>query len=129
MNPLPAPIQPIRLADLQAGLAGDVTSHSTSEASAPASVNGATKNGPVLPRQMFVFGNGDMGQHGLGTDVIDEIKRPRLHAWVASKNAEEKLGAGGLEMIAAGGMHTLAIDSTGKVSESHAQSAHTQRPC
>lgn len=67
-------------------------------------------------RQLFVFGNGDMGQHGLGIEMIDEIKRPRLHAWVAEKNEKGELGAGGLEMIAAGGMHTLAIDSTGRVS-------------
>jgi regulator of chromosome condensation len=66
--------------------------------------------------ELFVFGNGDMGQHGLGTDAIDEIKRPRLHVWVAEKNRSETLGKGGIESIAAGGMHTLAIDSTGRVS-------------
>lgn len=67
-------------------------------------------------RELFVFGSGDMGQHGLGVDVMNEIKRPRLHAWVEKKNESGELGPSGLEMIAAGGMHTLALDSTGRVS-------------
>lgn len=62
-----------------------------------------------------MFGNGDMGQHGLGTEALDEIKRPRKHGWVAEKIAKGDLGAGGLEQIIAGGMHTLAIDSNGKL--------------
>ena len=31
-----------------------------------------------------MFGNGDMGQLGLGPDTLDEIPRPRLHAWYVS---------------------------------------------
>lgn len=54
-----------------------------------------------------------MGQHGLGTDVIDEIKRPRKHLWVDEKNGKGDLGVGGFEQIAAGGMHTLAVDGNG----------------
>lgn len=30
---------------------------------------------------VFMFGNGDMGQLGLGPDTLDEIPRPRVHAW------------------------------------------------
>jgi regulator of chromosome condensation len=34
------------------------------------------------PRKaVFMFGNGDMGQLGLGPDTLDEIPRPRIHAW------------------------------------------------
>ena len=35
------------------------------------------------PKAVFMFGNGDMGQLGLGPDTLDEIPRPRLHAWFA----------------------------------------------
>lgn len=68
-------------------------------------------------RQLFVWGNGDMGQFGLGTEALDEIKRPRLHSWIEEKNRAGKLGEHGLEMVAAGGMHTIAIDSRGYVSD------------
>ena len=68
-------------------------------------------------RQLFVWGNGDMGQFGLGTEALDEIKRPRLHSWIEEKNKAGKLGEHGIEMVAAGGMHTIAIDSRGYVSD------------
>lgn len=114
-NALPAPIPAITKAMLQAGLASNATAGISAEPSA--SVKGLER-GEVLAREMFVFGNGDMGQHGLGTEALDEIKRPRRHAWVAKAIEDGKLGNGGLEMIAAGGMHSLAIDSTGRVSYS-----------
>jgi regulator of chromosome condensation len=83
-----------------------------------------------------MFGNGDMGQLGLGPDTLDEIPRPRIHTWYIPSNndlKEEKLitrfeemaedgelsrdgkAGGGLETIYAGGMHNLAIDEAGKV--------------
>jgi regulator of chromosome condensation len=38
--------------------------------------------GVAKPRKaVFMFGNGDMGQLGLGPDTLDEIPRPRIHAW------------------------------------------------
>ena len=30
---------------------------------------------------LFIFGTGDMGQLGQGPDELDDIKRPKLHAW------------------------------------------------
>ena len=44
------------------------------------------------PRKaVFMFGNGDMGQLGLGPDTLDEIPRPRIHTWYAfpPKSGEE----------------------------------------
>ncbi|GAA6025477.1 hypothetical protein JCM11491_000545 [Sporobolomyces phaffii] len=68
------------------------------------------------PRSVFVFGTGDMGQHGLGTDTLDEIKRPRRHAGVEDKIDRNEPGwAGGVGELVCGGMHTLAIDGNGKV--------------
>lgn len=112
MNPLPAPILPITKALLQSNLASTVTTpfqHLTQKAEE------LSKQPPLLPRGMFVFGNGDMGQHGLGTDVLDEIKRPRRHVLIAELMKEGKVGSDGLETVAAGGMHSLAIDSNGRV--------------
>ncbi|GAA5862301.1 hypothetical protein JCM8547_007594 [Rhodosporidiobolus lusitaniae] len=70
----------------------------------------------VAPRTIFVFGTGDMGQFGLGTDVLDEIKRPRRHATFKEKIEKEEDGwAGGAADVYCGGMHTLAVDGEGKV--------------
>ncbi|KAF8335878.1 regulator of chromosome condensation 1/beta-lactamase-inhibitor protein II [Cantharellus anzutake] len=68
-------------------------------------------------RQLFIWGNGDMGQFGLGPDTLGDIVRPRLHSWFEEATREGKLGGegAGLEVICAGGMHSLVIDEAGKV--------------
>ncbi|ORY29674.1 regulator of chromosome condensation 1/beta-lactamase-inhibitor protein II [Naematelia encephala] len=73
-------------------------------------------NGP--PGTVFVWGTGDNGQNGLGPDELDEIPRPRLQTWLDEQQKEGKLGRdgkGGIETLACGGMHTLAIDEAGRV--------------
>ncbi|GAA5886774.1 hypothetical protein JCM16303_003309 [Sporobolomyces ruberrimus] len=68
------------------------------------------------PRSVFVFGTGDMGQHGLGTSTLDEIKRPRRHVNIEEFIETGKEGwQGGVGELVCGGMHTLAIDQNGKV--------------
>ncbi|GAA5915899.1 uncharacterized protein JCM6883_003088 [Sporobolomyces salmoneus] len=68
------------------------------------------------PRSLFVFGTGDMGQHGLGVETLDEIKRPRRHVGVEGKiEAEEEGWEEGVGELACGGMHSLAIDRNGRV--------------
>ncbi|GAA5957827.1 hypothetical protein JCM3765_003780 [Sporobolomyces pararoseus] len=68
------------------------------------------------PRSIFVFGTGDMGQHGLGTSTLDEIKRPRRHLIVQDKIDQSDEGfEGGVGELVCGGMHTLCIDNLGKV--------------
>ncbi|WRT68651.1 uncharacterized protein IL334_005630 [Kwoniella shivajii] len=70
---------------------------------------------------LFIWGTGDMGQFGLGPDELDEIPRPKLHSWFEDEVEDGKLsrdgaeGSGGLESVACGGMHTLAIDEAGRV--------------
>ncbi|WWC71324.1 uncharacterized protein I206_105278 [Kwoniella pini CBS 10737] len=70
---------------------------------------------------LFIWGTGDMGQFGLGPDELDEIARPKLHSWFEEEIEDGKLsrdgkeGSGGLEAVACGGMHTLAIDEAGRV--------------
>lgn len=68
--------------------------------------------------QFFVFGNGDFGQFGLGTGVLGDFARPRLQTWVDEAIKEGKLGGpgAGVEAVAAGGMHNLMIDESGKAS-------------
>ncbi|TDL26079.1 RCC1/BLIP-II [Rickenella mellea] len=72
---------------------------------------------PRPPRQVFVFGTGDMGQFGLGTLVLDEIPQPRLHSWFESAAESGILGGpgAGVERICTGGMHTLVVDEQGYV--------------
>ncbi|ORX38289.1 hypothetical protein BD324DRAFT_599054 [Kockovaella imperatae] len=71
------------------------------------------------PRELFVFGCGDMGQFGLGPDALEDIPRPRMQTWF-QEHANDlsragRSGAGGLETVTAGGMHTLAVDENGRV--------------
>ncbi|CAG7849420.1 Guanine nucleotide exchange factor SRM1 AltName: Full=Pheromone response pathway component SRM1; AltName: Full=Pre-mRNA-processing protein 20; AltName: Full=Regulator of chromosome condensation; AltName: Full=Suppressor of receptor mutations 1; AltName: Full=mRNA transport protein 1 [Serendipita indica DSM 11827] len=69
------------------------------------------------PRQLFVFGNGDFGQLGLGPDETTELTKPKLHAWCAEAIEEGRFGepGAGIEAVAAGGMHSLMLDEQGKV--------------
>lgn len=72
---------------------------------------------PVEKRSVFAWGVADMCQLGLGPDVTDEKARPMRHRWFdnALTQSPSPLGPGGVAMIACGGMHTLALDSEGKV--------------
>ena len=59
-----------------------------------------------------------MGQFGLGTTVMGEISRPRLHAWFESVSQGDLLGTevgAGVECVCTGGMHSLVIDELGRV--------------
>jgi regulator of chromosome condensation len=67
--------------------------------------------------QLFVWGAGNFGQFGLGPDVAGEIKKPKKSTWVEENIQDQTFGenSGGLESIAAGGMHTVFIDEKGTV--------------
>lgn len=69
------------------------------------------------PRQLFVYGNGDFGQLGLGPDETTELFKPKLHEWCAEAVESGKFGeeGAGIEAVAAGGMHSLMVDEEGKV--------------
>jgi regulator of chromosome condensation len=68
-------------------------------------------------RQLFVFGNGDFGQLGLGPDETQELFKPKLHAWCAEGVADGIFGepGAGIVDVAAGGMHSSMVDESGKV--------------
>lgn len=69
-------------------------------------------------RALLIWGSGDMGQHGLGIDTLDEIQRPMLHEWADEQTQLGNLGPHGLEQVAAGWLHTLVLDSFGRVRRS-----------
>ncbi|KAF8706816.1 chromosome condensation (RCC1) repeat, partial [Rhizoctonia solani] len=75
---------------------------------------------PDHPRpayQILVFGNGDSSQFGMGPNATGEYPRPRMQKFFKTASDEGKLGGegAGVESLAAGGLHTLAIDEAGKV--------------
>ncbi|QRW25210.1 poly(A)+ RNA export protein [Rhizoctonia solani] len=75
---------------------------------------------PEHPRpayQILVFGNGDSSQFGMGPNATGEYPRPRMQKFFKTASDEGKLGGegAGVESLAAGGLHTLAIDEAGKV--------------
>lgn len=66
-------------------------------------------------RCVFVFGNGDSGQNGLGPEVTAEIKKPRLQKWFEERISAGGAWDGGVAEMTSGGMFTLAIDGEGRV--------------
>jgi regulator of chromosome condensation len=67
--------------------------------------------------QLFGCGAGNFGQLGMGPDYLEEYNKMKRNLLVQAKiDAGEYGGTGaGLESVAAGGMHTLFTDETGKV--------------
>lgn len=66
-----------------------------------------TPTAKTAPLDVFVWGTGSMCELGLGPSAKNkEVKRPRLNPYLADKNIVD---------FAVGGMHTLALDSTGRV--------------
>lgn len=54
---------------------------------------------------VYLFGSGDCGQMGMGED-IDLQRKPTLHPFLEDKN---------IISVAAGGLHTLALSSSGRI--------------
>ena len=71
------------------------------------------------PLQLFGWGVNDEGQLGMGpvANLGDPYIKPKRNTWVEQKIEEDEFGedGGGLETVAAGGMHTLFIDENGTV--------------
>ncbi|THV08325.1 RCC1/BLIP-II [Dendrothele bispora CBS 962.96] len=67
--------------------------------------------------QLFVWGAGNFGQFGLGPDVLDELDKPKKHAWAEQQMQNGTFGeeGAGLEAIAGGGMHSLFVDEKGTI--------------
>ncbi|KAJ6586543.1 regulator of chromosome condensation 1/beta-lactamase-inhibitor protein II [Mycena sp. CBHHK59/15] len=65
-------------------------------------------------RVLLVNGAVNAGQLGLGDDQEKEVMRPRVHPSVLQLVTSGIMGPSGLEKVAAGGMHSLILDSNGK---------------
>ena len=74
------------------------------------------KTRPCL--QLFVWGAGNFGQFGMGSDVLGELGKPKKNTWVESKIPTDLFGenSGGIVNMAAGGLHTILVDEKGVVS-------------
>lgn len=68
--------------------------------------------------QLFVWGAGNFGQFGMGSDFLGEFGKPKKNGWIEKRIGEGIFGGegAGLEAVAAGGLHTLFIDEKGTVS-------------
>ena len=68
---------------------------------------------PTQPLDIFVFGEGESGELGLGNKKSDgkkpvKVKRPRLHHLLPAKDV-------GVVQLACGGMHTVALTKDNKI--------------
>lgn len=82
-------------------------------------VNPVTQPLPIDPsgkcRGLLVVGCGDSGQFGMGVERLREYNKPKLDEIAWAKIVERQWGPSGVERVAAGGMHSLVLDSNGKV--------------
>lgn len=82
-------------------------------------VNALPQSLPADPsgerRCLLDVGCGDSGQFGMRTDHLKEYNKPRFDEVSWKKIEEGEWGPNGVERVAAGGMHSLVLDSNGKV--------------
>ena len=132
LNVAPAPVPALHTDDLAHANAGRHTMGAVF-ATRGVPVAGA---GDVVARKLFVWGTGEAGQLSLGTPDEDNINKltkakPFGNKSISQQTDAGTLGIGGAEMIAAGGMHTLVLDSNGRVlscgSEDHGTLGRTHR--
>ena len=66
----------------------------------------------------FAWGAGNFGQFGMGPDILGELSKPKRNAWAEEQVEKDVFGEdkGGMESVAAGGLHTVFIDERGAVS-------------
>jgi regulator of chromosome condensation len=67
--------------------------------------------------RMFVWGTGNFGQFGMGTDFLGEFDIPTRNKLIEEKISKGAFGGegAGIESVASGGLHTLFTDEEGKV--------------
>ncbi|WAQ87144.1 hypothetical protein PtA15_8A45 [Puccinia triticina] len=61
----------------------------------------------------LIFGAGDMGQMGMGAEKLDDVRKPAVHSTIEELRKKKEFAEP--IHLAAGGMHTLVIDSEGKI--------------
>ncbi|SPO21155.1 related to GDP/GTP exchange factor for Gsp1p/Gsp2p [Ustilago trichophora] len=116
INSVPRPIQPVHSDDVAEGIAVEVSTGT-------AATGG---KGAVLPRKLFVWGSGDAGQFGVGPpedDKPNKLNKPKPfgNKEISMQIDDGDFGEGGIEVIVGGGMHSVMIDSLGRILTSGAE--------
>ncbi|KAJ1035114.1 hypothetical protein NDA18_000712 [Ustilago nuda] len=116
INSLPRPIQPVHAGDVTEGIAVEVSVGSQS----------TSGKGAVLPRKLFVWGSGDAGQFGVGPpqdDKPNKLNKPKPfgNKEISLQIDDGNFGEGGIEVVVGGGMHSVMIDSLGRILTSGAE--------
>ncbi|KAA1103060.1 hypothetical protein PGT21_005334 [Puccinia graminis f. sp. tritici] len=62
---------------------------------------------------VLIFGAGDMGQMGMGPEKLDDVRKPAVHSLIEELRQKNEFTEP--VHLAAGGMHTLVVDSAGKI--------------
>ena len=119
LNEPPAPIPPVHASDIKSGQAARLTMGRQFDTAAPAPAKYAADD-PVVARKVFVWGTGEAGQLSLGPPDDDNINKltkakPFGNKELSVLTDDGKLGVGGAQLIAAGGMHTLLVDANGRI--------------
>uniref|UniRef100_V5EMZ2 GDP/GTP exchange factor n=1 Tax=Kalmanozyma brasiliensis (strain GHG001) TaxID=1365824 RepID=V5EMZ2_KALBG len=116
INSVPRPIQPVHADDVAEGIAVEVT----------VGTQTTSGKGDVLPRKLFVWGSGDAGQFGVGPpedDKPNKLNKPKPfgNKEISLQIDDGDFGEGGIEIIVGGGMHSVMIDSLGRILTSGAE--------
>ncbi|WFD04370.1 hypothetical protein MOBT1_003077 [Malassezia obtusa] len=116
LNTPPAPVPPLHAPDLSGGRgAAHTMGMLVNTQGAPEHEKGA-----VVARKLFVWGTGEAGQLSLGgpdDDNLNKLAKPKPfgNKGVSQQTDAGEFGEGGIEVIAAGGMHSLVIDAHGRI--------------
>lgn len=116
INSVPRPIQPVHADDVAQGIAVEVTTGTLTTGG----------KGDLLPRKLFVWGSGDAGQFGVGPpedDKPNKLNKPKPfgNKEISMQIDDGEFGEGGIEVIVGGGMHSVIIDSLGRILTSGAE--------
>ncbi|POW06412.1 hypothetical protein PSHT_10392 [Puccinia striiformis] len=68
---------------------------------------------PPSTHLVLIFGAGDMGQMGLGAEKLDDVRKPAIHSMIEELRNEHNKEFNEPLHLAAGGMHSMVIDSEG----------------
>lgn len=116
LNSVPQAVQSVHADDIGQAIAVQVT----------AGVSSSSGQGAVLPRKLFVWGSGDSGQFGVGPPEDDKPNKlnkgkPFGNKDISMQIDDGDMGEGGIEIVVGGGMHSVMIDSKGRILTSGAE--------
>ncbi|PWZ01461.1 RCC1/BLIP-II [Testicularia cyperi] len=116
LNSVPRLVQSVHASDISDGIAVQVST----------GLLPTSGKGTVLPRKLFVWGSGDSGQFGVGApedDKPNKLNKPKPfgNKEISMQIDDGDMGEGGIEIVVGGGMHSVLIDSLGRILTSGAE--------